>query len=262
MSYGHCYDLRNMNIESVTIEERKPNANNVLANLSPIDQYQIKLWLEKLSYTETLDKINTPRPEGLGLKVHYTSLRNYYMDHIQVEKLEEQQADTDQASDMAQLSGNVPYMTMVETCLQKRLFKLALNPDSPINEIERLTRLILRLETIRLKRDQLALARQQLEAKVSGKSGTPIRRPQRDPNPNDAELEALFNEIQSKTAPFPPQTKPQKPSNPPVNKEKQELSSFPKPQPAPTAINPTKPSSVVLNNPNLPFPSIKPVIKK
>ena len=168
------------------------------------------------------------------------------------------QADTDQASDIAQLSGKVPYMTMVETCLQKRLFKLALNPDSPLNEIERLTRLILRLETIRLKRDQLALARQQLEAKVSGKSGTSIQRPQRDPNPTDSELEALFNEIQSKTAPFPPQ----KPSNPPVNTEKQELSSFPKPQPPPTAINPTKTGPVVLNNPNLPFPSIRLVIKK
>ena len=249
-----------MNTNIIDIEERKPNANNILANLSPIDQYQIKLWLEKLSYTETLDKINTPRPEGLGLKVHYTSLRNYYMDRIQVEKLEEHQADTDQASDMAQLSGNVPYMTMVETCLQKRLFKLALNPDSPLSEIERLTRLILRLETIRLKRDQLALARQQLEAKASGKSGTPTQRPQSDPN--DAELEALFNEIQSQTAAFPPQTKPQKPSNAPVNKEKQELSSFPNPQTAPTAINPTKPSSVILNNPNLPFASIKPVIKK
>ena len=250
-----------MNTNIIDIEERKPNANNILANLSPIDQYQIKLWLEKLSYTETLDKINTPRPEGLGLKVHYTSLRNYYMDHIQVEKLEEHQADTDQASDMAQLSGNVPYMTMVETCLQKRLFKLALNPDSPLSEIERLTRLILRLQTIRLKRDQLALARQQLEAKASNcRPSPPTRRP--GPNPNDAELEALFNEIQSKTAPFPPQTKPQKPSNPPVNKEKQELSSFPSPQPAPSVTNPTKPSSVVLNMPNLPLPSIKPIIKK
>ncbi len=251
-----------MNANIIEFEDRKPNANNVLANLPPADQDQIKDWLQNHSYTATVDKINAPRPEGLGLKIHYTSLRNYYLDHIQVEKLEEHQADTDQASDMAQLAGKVPYMTMVETCLQKRLFKLALNPDSPLSEIERLTRLILRLETIRLKRDQLALARQQLEAKASGKSGTPTRRPQRDPNPTDAKLEALFNEIQGQTAPFPPQNKPSSPSNPTVNKEKQELSSFPKLQPAPTAINPTKPSSVILNNPNLPFPSIKPIIKK
>ena len=71
-----------MNTNIIDIEGRKPNANNVLANLPPADHAQIKAWLQNHSFTATVAKINAPRPEGLGLNVHYTSVRNYYLDYV------------------------------------------------------------------------------------------------------------------------------------------------------------------------------------
>ena len=257
-----------MNTNIIDIEGRKPNANNVLANLPPADQAQIKAWLQNHSFTATVAKINAPRPEGLGLNVHYTSVRNYYLDHVQLEQLIEQEADRDQVQDITTLSAKIPYMDAVAIRLEKRLFELTLNPETPIKEIERVLRMVMRIHTLKLKRDQLALERQRIQAKASScRPSPPTRRPDPESNPNEttstipADIQALFDEIQSQTAPFPPQTKHSTPSKPPVNKEKQELSSFPKPQPVPTGINPTKPSPIVLNNPNLPLPSIKPAIK-
>ena len=251
-----------MNTNSINVEGRKPNANNVLANLPPADQAQIKAWLQNHSFTATVAKINAPRPEGLGLNVHYTSVRNYYLDHVQLEQLIEQEADRDQVQDITTLSAKIPYMDAVAIRLEKRLFELTLNPETPIKEIERVLRMVMRIHTLKLKRDQLALERQRIEAKAEAGTQSRPQRPKHDSasatdRSSEAEdLRSLFAEIQSLTS------EAAAPSNPPVNKEKQELSSFPKPQPAPTAINPTKPISVVLNNPNLPFPSIKPIIKK
>ena len=252
-----------MNTNIIDIEGRKPNANNVLANLPPTDQAQIKVWLQNHSFTATVAKINAPRPEGLGLNVHYTSVRNYYLDHVQLEQLIEQEADRDQVQDITALSAKIPYMDAVAIRLEKRLFELTLNPETPIKEIERVLRMVMRIHTLKLKRDQLALERQRIEAKASScRPSPPTRRPEREshsaeaPTTTPEDLRSIFAEIQSLTS------EAAAPSKPPVNKEKQELSSFPKPQPVPTGINPTKPSPIVLNNPNLPLPSIKPVIKK
>ena len=108
-----------MKTNIIEFEDRKPNANNVLANLPTADQDQIKDWLQNHSYTATVDKINAPRPEGLGLKIHYTSLRNYYLDHILPEKLIEQQADQDQIQDLAAVSNKIPYLNAVSNRLKK-----------------------------------------------------------------------------------------------------------------------------------------------
>jgi hypothetical protein len=244
-----------MNTNIIDIAGRKPNANNVLANLPPADQAQIKAWLQNHSFTATVAKINAPRPEGLGLNVHYTSVRNYYLDHVQLEQLIEQEADRDHVQDITALSAKIPYMDAVAIRLEKRLFELTLNPETPIKEIERVLRMVMRIHTLKLKRDQLALERQRIEAKASScRPSPPTRRPERESHPAEAtttpeDLRSLFAEIQSLTSEV------ATPSKPPVNKENQELSSFPKPQP-------TKPGPVVLNNPNLPLPSIKPIIKK
>ena len=251
-----------MNTNIIDIEGRKPNANNVLANLPPADQDQIKAWLQNHSFTATVAKINAPRPDGLGLNVHYTSVRNYYLDHVQLEQLIEQEADRDQVQDITALSAKIPYMDAVAIRLEKRLFELTLNPETPIKEIERVLRMVMRIHTLKLKRDQLALERQRIEAKAETGTQSSHQSPKHDSAPaadasNAAEdLRSLFAEIQSLTS------EAAAPSKTPVNKEKQELSSFPKPQPAPTAINPIKRSPVVLNMPNIPLPSIKPAIKQ
>ena len=223
-----------MNTNIIEFEDRKPNANNVLANLSPADQDQIKDWLQNHSYTATVERINAPRPEGLGIKIHYTSLRNYYLNHIQPEKLVAQQADQDQIQDLAALSSKIPYLNAVSNRLQKRLFDLSLNSETPLKEIERLLRLVLRIENLQLKQQQLALAREQLQSPLGAQASLPAS----NPNPQA--------EVQTKTPHVP-------------NKEKQELSSFRTPLP----INPQPfTQKVILTSPNLPFPSIKPPIKK
>ncbi len=239
-----------MNTNIIEFEDRKPNANNVLANLPPADRDQIKDWLQIYSYTATVDKINAPRPEGLGLKIHYTSLRNYYLDHIQPEKLVEQQADQDQIQDLTAVSAKIPYLTAVSNRLQKRLFDLSLNPEAPLKEIERLLRLVLRIENLQLKQQQLALAREQLQAPVGAQAFLPTS------NTKTQEQRTHCAEIGSKT--------PSEPlSAPYVNKEKQELSSFHKPLPVasqPISIPLTQ--KVILSAPNLPLPAVFTSIKK
>ena len=224
-----------MNTNIIDIEGRKPNANNVLASLPPADQAQIKVWLQNHSFTATVAKINAPRPEGLGLNVHYTSVRNYYLDYLQLEQLIEQEADRDQVQDITALSAKIPYMDAVAIRLEKRLFELTLNPETPIKEIERVLRMVMRIHTLKLKRDQLALERQRIEAKTEAGTQSRPQRPKHDSVASSSEAEdlrSLFAEIQSLTS------EAAAPSNPPVNKEKQELSSFPKPQTPPTAGKP------------------------
>jgi hypothetical protein len=49
-----------------------------LGNLPEDQQNRILDWLEGLSYRDTLKQIAAPAPEGLGLEVHYTTLRNFH----------------------------------------------------------------------------------------------------------------------------------------------------------------------------------------
>ncbi len=239
-----------MNTNIIEFEDRKLNANNVLANLPPADQDQIKDWLQIYSYTATVDKINAARPEGLGLKIHYTSLRNYYLDHIQPEKLVEQQADQDQIQDLAAVSVKTPYLNAVSNRLQKRLFDLSLNPETPLKEIERLLRLVLRIENLQLKQQQLALLAASHVGRnpksVSADSPISVRTPvattpppPKPAEPNIKELEAELKKLLATS---------RVPAN---NKEKQEISSFPSTTP-----------KVILTTPNIPFPSITTAIKK
>ncbi len=239
-----------MNTNIIELEDRKPNANNVLANLPIADQDQIKDWLQTNSYSATVDKINAPRPEGLGLKIHYTSLRNYYLDHIQPEKLVEQQADQDQIQDLTAVSNKIPYLNAVSNRLQKRLFDLSLNSATPLKEIERLLRLVLRIENLQLKQQQLALLAASSVGRVP-RPGVPPTTPAHSLNsvltpavptppvpkttgPNIKQLEADLKKLLATS---------RVPSN---NKEKQEISSFPSTTP-----------KVILTTPNIPFPSIK-----
>ena len=73
MSYGVFYDHANMYTNIIDLDERKPNSNNILANLPDEDQRRIHEWLKNLSYEATVEQIALPRPEGLDLKIHYTS---------------------------------------------------------------------------------------------------------------------------------------------------------------------------------------------
>jgi hypothetical protein len=81
MSYPPCYDSRNMNNEtSLTLTKIRPD--DVLGNLSEGDQELVLEWLENASYRDVLQQIAEPRPEGLGLRVHFNSLRNFYLKNL------------------------------------------------------------------------------------------------------------------------------------------------------------------------------------
>src|SRR3546814_13890023 len=53
-------------------------------------------WCEESSYRDVLKKIAAPPPEGLGLKIHYTLLRRFFLKHFPERYLQER------ASAMAQ----------------------------------------------------------------------------------------------------------------------------------------------------------------
>jgi len=55
---------------------------DVLGNLSEEDQERVLEWLENTSYREVLKLIAEPAPEGFGLKIHYNSLRKFYLKNL------------------------------------------------------------------------------------------------------------------------------------------------------------------------------------
>ncbi len=60
----------------------KIRPDDVLGNLSEEDQDCILEWLENTSYREALKLIAEPPPEGFGLKIHYNSLRKFYLKNL------------------------------------------------------------------------------------------------------------------------------------------------------------------------------------
>src|SRR5690349_15493522 len=70
------------------VNQPRIRPDNVLSNLSDDDQLQILIWLEEMTFTAAVAQIAKPRPEGLGLKTHVTSLRGFYARHNQ-DELEE-----------------------------------------------------------------------------------------------------------------------------------------------------------------------------
>ena len=60
----------------------KIRPDDVLGNLSEEDQERVLEWLENTSYREVLKLIAEPAPEGFGLKIHYNSLRKFYLKNL------------------------------------------------------------------------------------------------------------------------------------------------------------------------------------
>src|SRR5687768_11357206 len=72
---------------STKIEKTRPD--DILGNLPEDQQHLILDWCEELSYRDVLKKIAAPPPEGLGLTVHYTSLRRFFMKRFPERYLQE-----------------------------------------------------------------------------------------------------------------------------------------------------------------------------
>jgi hypothetical protein len=62
-------------------QPRRVRPDNVLSNLPLEDQDQILSWLEEMTYAAAVEQIAKPRPEGLGLATHVTSLHRFSARH-------------------------------------------------------------------------------------------------------------------------------------------------------------------------------------
>ena len=136
---------------STKIEKTRPD--DILGNLPEDQQHLILDWCEELSYRDVLKKIAAPAPEGLGLVVHYTSLRRFFMKYFPERYLHER------ASVMAQWSGAVSdieggdrgtYWVLAKEALEKHLFLRLQKEDFDPRELTSLMRLALRMEDQRL----------------------------------------------------------------------------------------------------------------
>ena len=143
------------------LDERKPNANNILANLPDDDQRRIHEWLQTNSYEDTVELIAALRPEGLGLKVHYTSLRNYYRRFIHPDRVVRRSMLLDTYRDMAEMAIDdpVPFMVVVAEGLYRHLADLSLEPKPGLKDLERLFRIYHKIQDMDLKRERLTLAK-------------------------------------------------------------------------------------------------------
>jgi hypothetical protein len=55
-----------------------PRKNDILGNLPEEDQLRVLDWIQQTSYRKAIEQIARPKPEGLNLKVHLTSLRRFH----------------------------------------------------------------------------------------------------------------------------------------------------------------------------------------
>jgi hypothetical protein len=137
---------------STTIQKTRPD--DILGNLPEDQQHLILDWCEESSYREVLKKIAAPPPEGLGLNIHYTSLRRFFLKHFPERYLQER------ATAMAQWSGAASdieggdfgaYWLLAKEALEKHLFLSLQKENFDRRELTSLMRIALRMEDQRLK---------------------------------------------------------------------------------------------------------------
>lgn len=137
---------------STTVEKARPD--DVPGNLNEDQQNLILDWCEESSFRVVLAKIATQPPEGLGLNVHYTSLRRFYHKRFPERFLRERAATYDQwrgAADYLQGEDFCHFWVMAKESLEKYVFTLLQKEDFDRRELSSLLRLALRMEDQRLR---------------------------------------------------------------------------------------------------------------
>jgi hypothetical protein len=115
--------------------------DNVLAHLPPEDQEKIIEWLDQMTYRAAVEQLAKPRPEGLGLKTHITSLRRFYGKQASVDFLLDQDPEIWQEA-VEQVSSNpVEFRLLIVQALARQVV-LALNrfPEDPKTALRLLDR--------------------------------------------------------------------------------------------------------------------------
>ena len=137
----------------------KPHCDNMLAQLNHEQQAQVCDWLETLGYTETLQKLAAPAPEGFGLKTHRSTLHRFYRRFSQTLR-QENLADAaelraDDASSAVLTKGS-------EEALRHLALQLSTSPEAPAS-FKEVSRWIAQQQYLKIAEEQLALARQRVD---------------------------------------------------------------------------------------------------
>ncbi len=195
----------------IDLDERKPNSNNILANLPDEDQRRIHEWLKNLSYEAAVEQIALPRPEGLDLKIHYTSLRNYYRRFIHPDRIVRRNMLLDTYRDMAEMAIDdpIPFMIVVAEGLQRHLADLAHEPKPSLKDLERLFRIFHKIQDMDLKRERLNLAKEKAGVSPVGRvpqsapsdSPTSVPPPAPSEPPSISTLSQMLDRLESALAP-------------------------------------------------------------
>ena len=137
---------------STTIEKTRPD--DLLGNLTEDQQNRILDWCEELSYREVLKKIAAPPPEGLGLTVHYTSLRRFYLKRFPERFFQDRAASMTHWEEIARQI-EAPelgvFWIMAKEALEKHVFTRLQKEEFDQRDLTSLLRLALRMEDQRLK---------------------------------------------------------------------------------------------------------------
>jgi hypothetical protein len=135
---------KEQNSDLMTDPTRKPRPDSLLSNLPSDQQQRILDWLSAHSYRAVLEKIAAPAPEGLGLKVHYTSLRRFRQrriaSHLCAQRAEASALETHSQKTASHPS---PYPALTREALERYCFHLALNPQQNPELMIKLNRILL-----------------------------------------------------------------------------------------------------------------------
>jgi hypothetical protein len=140
----------------ITATQPRVRPDNVLANLSDDDQLQILIWLEEMTYAAAVAQIAKPRPEGLGLKTHVTSLRRFYARHNQ-EELEQNHDPAIWNETVEKIAANpINFRVVLMQALEREALmaveRISQNPNLAIQLLDRL----LRFRALELKEQKAA----------------------------------------------------------------------------------------------------------
>jgi hypothetical protein len=136
----------------------KARSDSMLSKLTEEQQNQVYDWLISLGYTETLNKVAAPAPNGFALRTHRHSLQRFFKRHRQKLRTEEIAAAKENRSRPEDASVLV---SDAEQSVQYAAQQLASSPmDS--DQFRDVSRWLATHKNHELKRDYYQLAAQQL----------------------------------------------------------------------------------------------------
>ncbi|HEX7858842.1 MAG TPA: hypothetical protein VF773_00805 [Verrucomicrobiae bacterium] len=144
----------------------KPRFDSVLDQFSDDQQAQVYDWLNSIGYTETINRIAAPEPDGFALKTHRASLHRFYLRYSAQLKSEHlQEAGTLLSSDPA---GGQTFASAAEQTAAHIAFQISTSPPEK-DSFKNLSRWVStqkehqhKAQYLRIAEDHVALARERL----------------------------------------------------------------------------------------------------